>query len=148
MVSNIISEIQWISPSYDKVNTSPISLPHISDDITYNYYHYFPRIDIVYLTDNVMFDVVKGIPSDKPNPPIIPDNAMALYSLYIPAYTFNVSDIQIKYNDNKRYTMRDIKHLEERVENVNIILHLICLNKKLLAWILKMNMDLIDLRMV
>ena len=43
---------------------------------------------------------------------------MHLYDLFIPAYTFNTSDVKIKRIDNRRYTMRDIGRLEQRLENV------------------------------
>jgi hypothetical protein len=43
---------------------------------------------------------------------------MALYTLDIPAYTHNVSDISINYINNRRYTMRDISSLEQRISNV------------------------------
>ena len=38
--------------------------------------------------------------------------------LFLPAFTFKTSDVKIKRIDNRRYTMRDIGRLEQRLENV------------------------------
>ena len=43
---------------------------------------------------------------------------MTLYTLYIPAYTFDPKDIDIQYHENRRYTMRDIGTIEQRVRNL------------------------------
>ena len=43
---------------------------------------------------------------------------MHLYTLDIPAYTLDTDDITITKVDNKRYTMRDIGRLENRIENI------------------------------
>jgi hypothetical protein len=43
---------------------------------------------------------------------------MTLYSLNVPAYTQNVSEIVKNYIDNRRYTMRDIGALEKRIGNI------------------------------
>ena len=43
---------------------------------------------------------------------------MHLYTLFIPSYTLDTADVGIEAVDNRRYTMRDIGHLEKRIENV------------------------------
>jgi hypothetical protein len=45
-------------------------------------------------------------------------NDMLLYTLKIPPFTFNASDVDVRFNENKRYTMRDIGKLEKRIENL------------------------------
>lgn len=80
--------------------------------------HYLPRNDLVYVTSKGNFGVMKGVPSLTPRVPATPDNAMAIWTLYVPAYTKNVSDIVQSFINNKRYTMRDIGKLEDRIANV------------------------------
>ena len=46
------------------------------------------------------------------------DDAMLLYYLKLPAYTFNTSDVTVIPIDNRRYTMRDIGLLNRRIENL------------------------------
>lgn len=80
--------------------------------------HYLPRIDKVYVTYKGDFGVAKGVPSLNPAEPSTPDNAMAIYKLAVPAYTKDVSEISQVFINNRRYTMRDIGKLEDRIANL------------------------------
>lgn len=80
--------------------------------------YYLPRIDKVFVDNVGNFDVLQGEPSLNPEIPETPDNAMALYNLIVPAYTYSVKDIAPQYIDNRRYTMRDIGSLERRISNL------------------------------
>lgn len=79
---------------------------------------YLPRIDKVTVNSRNEFAIIQGIPSLTPVEPGVPKNSMTLYSLNIPAYTPNVSEIVKNYIDNRRYTMRDIGALEKRIGNI------------------------------
>ena len=46
------------------------------------------------------------------------DNAMHLYTLFLPAYTLDTAEVGIEHVDNKRYTMRDIGRIENRISTV------------------------------
>lgn len=80
--------------------------------------HYLPRIDKVYVKSNGTFGVVEGVPSLNPSEPNDPSESMVLYSMSVPAYTFAISDIQAQKVKNRRYTMKDIGALDERLSNV------------------------------
>jgi len=80
--------------------------------------YYLARIDKLVLTKNRNFEVIQGVPSLFPVPPSDKDNAMTLYTLILPPYTANTADIQQRYVDNRRYTMRDIGALEKRISNM------------------------------
>jgi len=80
--------------------------------------YYLARIDKLILTKDRNFEVIQGVPSLFPVPPSDKDNAMTLYTLILPPYTANVADIQQRYVDNRRYTMRDIGALEKRISNM------------------------------
>lgn len=86
--------------------------------VTFDNEYYLPRIDIVYVTSRGEFGVVNGIPSLDPKVPSTPDNAMAIYKMFVPAFTNSVKDIQIEYINNRRYTMRDIGKIEDRVSKL------------------------------
>jgi hypothetical protein len=79
---------------------------------------YLPRIDKVTVNSRNEFAIIQGIPSLTPVEPGAPKNSMTLYSLNVPAYTQNVSEIVKNYIDNRRYTMRDIGALEKRIGNI------------------------------
>ena len=80
--------------------------------------YYLNRTDIVVVNNIGEFKVISGIPSLEPTQPETPDNAMLLYVLEVPAYTYSVRDIEPIYIDNRRYTMRDIGELEGRIKNL------------------------------
>jgi hypothetical protein len=83
------------------------------------YDFYLPRIDRVYLDKFSGIIVTKGISSLNPNPPEnASDDLMQIAEISFPAYLYNVDDAEITLIDNRRYTMRDIGTLEDRVENL------------------------------
>ena len=91
--------------------------------------YYLPKIDKVVVGNNNKISVIQGVPSLNPIEPVTPDNTMALYTLDIPAYTHNVSDIAVNYINNRRYTMRDIGSLDQRISNVEYYTALSLLEK-------------------
>jgi hypothetical protein len=80
--------------------------------------YYLNRIDVVVVNSIGEFNVIQGTPGLYPDQPAIPDNAMHLYTVNVPAYTFDIKDIENEYIDNRRYTMRDIGDLESRIKNI------------------------------
>jgi hypothetical protein len=80
--------------------------------------NYLPRVDKVYVTAKGEFGVIKGVSATNPSEPATPNNAMVIYKINVPAYTKNVKDIGIVAINNRRYTMRDIGKLEQRIENI------------------------------
>ena len=89
-----------------------------ADNIRADMDFYIGRIDSVYVDSDGNFATVRGVSSITPIASDIPSNAMRLYDLYVPPYTFDATDVKIKYIENKRYTMRDIGKIDRRVENV------------------------------
>jgi len=84
------------------------------------YTYYLPRIDKVYLDTFGNFIVQKGISGINPKVPSNnnPDGLMDLGTISLPAYLYNPNDAEISLVDNRRYTMRDIGKLEDRIENL------------------------------
>jgi hypothetical protein len=98
----------------------------IRADITY----YLPRADLIVVNSKGEFKNVRGIPSLKATVPDTPADAMKLYELYLNAYTSTTADVSIKSVDNRRYTMRDIGKLENRIANVEYYTTLSALESK------------------
>ena len=97
---------------------SNIEIPAPNTNWSADYSYFLPRVDTVYLSRERKFGSNDGVPSLTTVPPIRLDGTMNLYALEIPAYTFKASDINSKYIENKRYTMRDIGNLEKRIDNI------------------------------
>ena len=104
--------------SYDGTGASTVDIVKFNTDISTDHEYFLPRIDKIFLDKEGNFKVVNGASSLNPQVPKSLDGAMHLYTLEIPAYTLSVEDITIKKVDNKRYTMRDIGKLENRIENL------------------------------
>lgn len=91
----------------------------VSDtNIDYDATYYLARIDKLAVTIDGTFLDIQGIPSEKPKAPKNLDDALTLYTLYIPAYTYLPDSVRTEYIENKRYTMRDIGKIEKRVEKL------------------------------
>ena len=80
--------------------------------------HYLPRVDKVYLNKFGDFIYEKGISSIDPKPPTKVGELMELASIGLPAYLYNTQDAVLTLVDNRRFTMRDIGDIEDRVANL------------------------------
>lgn len=89
-----------------------------SDTVRADVDYYLPRRDSVYVSAAGTFGVAKGVPGVGSKAPEVPSDAMKLFELEIPAYTFEPKDVRVTPVDNRRYTMRDIGKLEKRIENL------------------------------
>lgn len=94
--------------------------------------HYEGRIDKVLVNSVGEFSVAKGLPSLTPIASDTSKDSMALYELNVPAYTESIDDIDVKYLDNRRYTMKDIGGLERRIKNVEYYTSLSLLERETL----------------
>ena len=103
--------------SYDGSGASTVDVVKFETDITSDFEFYLQRVDKIFLDKEGNFRVLKGASSLTPEIPGVLDNAMHLYTLFIPSYTLDTADVGIEQVDNRRYTMRDIGRLEKRIEN-------------------------------
>ena len=103
---------------YSGTGASTIELTKINSDVTTDLEFYLSRKDRVYLTKTGQVSFIRGEPDINPILPKTLDESMLIYNLFLPAFTFNTSDVKITQIDNRRFTMRDIGKLEKRIENV------------------------------
>jgi hypothetical protein len=109
--------------STDRLSLDPYSA--ISADLDF----YLPRRDIVIATNTEEFSILRGVPSLLPGYPPVPDNAMPLYQIDLSPYTFDLNDVKITKVNTKRYTMRDIGDLADRVGKLEYYASLSLLEK-------------------
>ena len=91
-------------------------LPDETSSLGYEYY--LPRIDKVYLNKLGEFVYEKGISSPDPKPPVRTEDVMELGTVNLPPYLYNPESATISLRDNRRFTMRDIGNIEDRVSNL------------------------------
>lgn len=124
-----LSDVLDFRPSDEDYNVGTyLPLPGSSITCTYNYY--LSRKDRLVLNTDGEFKIKKGFPSDEPILPNQEENEMTLYTMFIPAYTYNHKNINLKHIKNKRYTMNDIRSIEQRVEGLEYYTALNLLEKE------------------
>ena len=102
--------------SFDGTGASVVQPIKFNSDVRSDFEYYLGRVDKIFLDKDGNFKVLKGASSLEPRVPGTLDNAMHLYTLFLPAYTLDTADVGIEHVDNKRYTMRDIGRIEKRIE--------------------------------
>ena len=119
-------------PIFSSVNSSPfdfssrdfitdlqpktILAPNESSLLGYEYY--LARIDKLYLDKIGNFILEKGISSKTPKSPNKNDAVMEIATIKLPPYLYNPANAIVTLMDNRRYTMRDIGLIEDRVQNL------------------------------
>jgi len=103
---------------YINAGASTVDIPKPNSDTTLDFEFHLSRIDGIFMTKEGLFKQAKGTPAIDPQRPEAIDDAMSLYYIKLPPFTFNTSDVQIVTMDNRRYTMKDIGKLEQRLKNV------------------------------
>jgi len=99
-------------------NTVPRLLLSPNESSLVGYDYYLGRIDKLYLDKFGSLIVQKGISAIKPKLPTNNDDVMEIATITLPPYLYDPADVKISLVDNKRYTMRDIGLIEDRVENL------------------------------
>lgn len=114
--SSTYGPFHFLSRKFSNNSSSRI----VIDDeiITFNYGHYTPRIDKISLNKNGNLVYKKGISSLNPQSPVTNDDSLELFTLFYPSYVFDVNEIFIDSTNHKRYTMKDLRKIESRVENL------------------------------
>jgi hypothetical protein len=90
--------------------------PNESSIVGYSFY--LGRIDRVYVDKFGAISVKKGVSSINPESPTVPKEVMNIATISLPPYLYNTSNALINLTDNRRYTMRDIGGLEDRIERL------------------------------
>jgi hypothetical protein len=76
------------------------------------------------LSKDKEFRIIKGKSGVVPSVPRDDDDAMTLYTLRLPPYVNDVQAIRMEYNENRRFTMKDISSLDKRVEKLEFFVSL------------------------
>ena len=100
------------------ISVTPAPDSNLEYTFSFSQVQYLDRIDGIFLNKKGEFFIKEGNSSLNPSKPDTIDDAVALFYVYIPAYTKTSNDVRITPVDNRRYTMRDIGKLEKRIERL------------------------------
>ena len=116
--SNTVSPFSFDART-TQFNVEPKFLLAPNEQSILGYEYYLPRIDKLYIDKNGTLSVVQGQSERDPLPPSqVSPSMMELATIAYPAYLYNPGDADIYLTDNRRYTMRDIGKLENRIEGL------------------------------
>jgi hypothetical protein len=104
-----------------RFSTENNSSPHNfgkDKSINLSYAYYLGRIDRLYLDKDGRFFINSGVPSITPKLPNSIDNALEVATITLPPYVYNTRDVRVVLSNHKRYRMKDISNIENRLKNV------------------------------
>ena len=104
--------------NFSGTGSSLSGAPKVGHALTADINYYLPRIDKLVMRRDGGFEIVKGVPSEYPQPPADKEDGLTLYQLKLKPYVFTLNDIIPVIQDNKRYTMKDIGKIDKRVKNL------------------------------
>jgi hypothetical protein len=100
-----------------EVNELPQNTELVTADVTY----YLPRKDKLVIDPELGLLYIKGTPGFNAKYPETPPGSMLVYKFSLNPNTLNEKDLSAEFINNRRYTMRDIGKLDEKIENVREI---------------------------
>jgi hypothetical protein len=117
-----------------QVPTFGLRVPQPNSDFDADLIYYKGRVSKVYINNAGVFGINDGVPAQAGNqraesPPTKPDT-LEIAELTIPAYPSLPSDVQIKLLKNKRFTMREVARMNERLERLEYFTALSFLEKQ------------------
>jgi hypothetical protein len=117
-----------------QIPSGGIHFPQPTSDFDADLIYYKGRISKVYINNRGVFGINDGTPASAGNqipitPPTKPDT-LELAEIVVPPYPSQPKEVVIRLLKNKRYTMRDIGKMNERLERVEYFTSLSFLEKQ------------------
>ena len=117
-----------------QVPTFGLRIPQSNSDFDADLIYYKGRISKVYINNAGVFGINDGVPAQAGNqraesPPTKPDT-LEIAELIIPPYPSIPVNVQIKLLKNKRFTMREVARMNERLERLEYFTALSFLEKQ------------------
>lgn len=112
------SPLEFYGRDFSGSGNSAANILASDETILTSFSFYLPRVDRIFLSKDGNFQIKYGTPSEKPERPVVVDDAIEIATAFLPAYLYNVRDISFNFLQYKRYQMKDIKKLEDRIKNL------------------------------
>ena len=91
-------------------------IPAPANSFNVDYEYYLPRAYKLAITRDLKFKLISGIPAFTPELPSDDENAMTIYNITTSPYIFDKTDVVATMVNNRRYTMKDIIALDDRIQ--------------------------------
>ena len=117
--ASTISPFEFASRNFDGTGSNALQVISSNEDVTFDYNFYLPRTDKLILDREGNFSVVLGEPKEFPIAPFVSEEVLDVATIIASPYVYNIdTDVNIVLTDNKRFTMKDIRNLENRITNL------------------------------
>jgi hypothetical protein len=114
---------------FESSSSSLVDVPKTDDTFIASFNYYLPQSAALWLDSEGEFKTVVGAAAENPEDPVSLEDAMQIAEFRIPPYTFSPADVGMRRLKNRRFTMRDIGKISERVENLEYYSQLNMLEK-------------------
>ena len=112
------SPLEFLGRSFTGSGDSAPSILASDETILVDFSFYLPRIDRIFLNKNGEFQVKFGSPAENPKQPVPVDDAIEVATVGLPAFLYATKDAALQFLNHRRYTMGDIKKLDQRIKNL------------------------------
>ncbi len=129
VAENLRSPLEFLGRSFNATGNSARNILASDNSLISHYSYYLGRIDKIYLSKDNTIQVRQGEPSENPVPPEPIENALEVATAVIPPYLCNARSVALSLTQHKRYQMRDIARLEDRIKNLEYYTTLSLLEK-------------------
>ncbi len=118
VVEGARSPLEFYGRSFTASGNSAANILASDESIITNFSFYLGRTDRVFLSKTGNFQIQYGDPAEKPVQPVGIDDALEIATISLPPYLFIMEDSTVDFLSHKRYRMRDIRDLENRIKNL------------------------------
>jgi len=112
------NSFDFYNRQFDGTGSSLIDFIKPGSFIQSDFEYYLPYRGILYLEKSGKIKFKQGYSDESPQMPSVKDDVMQLAEMDIPAYTFKPKDVIVSRVKNRRYTMKDIGKLDQRIQHV------------------------------
>jgi len=112
------SPLEFLGRTFNSSGSSASNVLASDESMLVDFSFFLGRVDKIYLTKYGSLIVSQGTPGEDPDKPVPIDDSLEIAEIKLPAYLYDVSDAKLSFLKHKRYRMKDIRKLEERIKNL------------------------------
>ena len=109
---------QYKNANNQIVTSGVYGIPSSGSAIYTNYSYYLPNKYSLVLSRDKQFYIISGTSAINPESPELPTNSMTLFNFEMSPYIVNANTVKTMNVNHQRYTMDDIRKIEDRVDNL------------------------------
>ena len=118
VLENVRSPFEFFGRTFTASGSSARNILASDETINLDFSYFVGRVDRIFLDRTGRFQVQYGDPSDKKESPNSVEDAMELARVELSPFMFQPRQANIDFLKYKRYRMKDIKDLEDRIKNL------------------------------